>query len=137
MKSAEEVARNAWNVANEPLAALDWRASADKIADLIRARDAEVAEQVRAEVVSEIVAGYLKECAPSGVWMAAWLQQFSEPDDGLIRARDAEVAAQALRDAADEFYGDDRAAGPYRHPLSGASWLRERADRIEREGGAS
>lgn len=50
---------------------------------------------------------------------------------------DAEIAAKALRDAAEEFYGDDRAAGPYSHPLSGASWLRECADHIEREGGAS
>ena len=51
--------------------------------------------------------------------------------------RDAAVAAKALREAAEEVYGDDRAAGPYSHPLSAASWLRERADRIEREAGES
>lgn len=51
--------------------------------------------------------------------------------------RDAAVAARALREAAEEVYGDDRAAGPYSHPLSAASWLRERADRIEREAGES
>jgi hypothetical protein len=50
---------------------------------------------------------------------------------------DAAVAAKALREAAEEVYGDDRAAGPYSHPLSAASWLRERADRIEREAGES
>lgn len=51
--------------------------------------------------------------------------------------RDAAVAARALRGAAEEVYGDDRAAGPYSHPLSAASWLRERADRVEREAGES
>ena len=44
--------------------------------------------------------------------------------------RDAAVAAKALRDAADEVYGDERAAGQHWHPLSAASWLRERADQI-------
>ena len=52
-------------------------------------------------------------------------------------AHDRQVAAKALREAAEEVYGDDRAAGPYSHPLSAASWLRERADRIEREAGES
>lgn len=52
-------------------------------------------------------------------------------------AHEAEVAAKALREAAEEVYGDDRAAGPYSHPLSAASWLRERADLIEREAGES
>lgn len=51
--------------------------------------------------------------------------------------RDAAVAARALRGAAEEVYGDDRAAGLYSHPLSAASWLRERADLIEREAGES
>ena len=60
-------------------------------------------------------------------------------DAGMLvtTERDAAVAAKALREAAEEVYGDDRAAGPYSHPLSAASWLRERADRIEREAGES
>lgn len=60
-------------------------------------------------------------------------------DAGLLVSpeHDAAVAAKALREAAEEVYGDDRAAGPYSHPLSAASWLRERADRIEREAGES
>ena len=46
---------------------------------------------------------------------------------------DAAVAAKALREAAEEVYGCSR-----RLPtLSAASWLRERADRIEREAGES
>ena len=55
----------------------------------------------------------------------------------LRSERDAAVAAKAPREAAEEVYGDDRAAGPYSHPLSAASWLRERADWIEREAGES
>ena len=49
-------------------------------------------------------------------------------------AHDAAVAAKALREAADEVYGDARFAGQYWHTLSAASWLRERAGHIEREG---
>lgn len=41
------------------------------------------------------------------------------------------IVAQALRDVADEVYGDERAQGPYAEPLSIASWLRSRADEIE------
>lgn len=59
-------------------------------------------------------------------------------DAGLLvtPAHDAAVAAKALREAADEVYGDARFAGQYWHTLSAASWLRERAGHIEREGGA-
>lgn len=37
----------------------------------------------------------------------------------------------ALREAADSLYGDERANGDHWHPLSVASWLRERADAEE------
>ena len=50
--------------------------------------------------------------------------------------RDAELRAGALRMAANALYGDDRANGKHGHPLSVASWLRDLADRIEREGGS-
>lgn len=47
----------------------------------------------------------------------------------VVQIRDsAAVKAEALREAADALYGND---GPD-HPLSTATWLRERADRIER-----
>lgn len=45
----------------------------------------------------------------------------------------AKAKAQTLRDAADEVYGDERAESEHWHPLSIASWLRERADRVEAE----
>lgn len=41
------------------------------------------------------------------------------------------VKAEALREAAGAVYGDERAEGPHGHPLSIATWLRERAARIE------
>ena len=41
------------------------------------------------------------------------------------------VKAEALRAAAADAYGTERAAGYYGHPLSIAGWLRDRADRIE------
>lgn len=41
------------------------------------------------------------------------------------------IAAEALREAADNLYGDERANGDHCHPLSVASWLRERADDLE------
>jgi hypothetical protein len=45
-----------------------------------------------------------------------------------VRVRtEPEVKAEALREAADALYGDN---GP-EHPLSTATWLRERASRIE------
>lgn len=40
-----------------------------------------------------------------------------------------QVQIETLREAADEVYGDN---GP-NHPLSVASWLRQRADRLEKE----
>lgn len=43
-----------------------------------------------------------------------------------------EVKAEALREAAADVYGTERAAGYYGHPLSIAGWLRDRADRIAR-----
>lgn len=44
-----------------------------------------------------------------------------------VRVRpEAEVKAEALREAADALYSDD---GPG-HPLSTATWLRARADRL-------
>lgn len=54
-------------------------------------------------------------------------------DAGLLATpeRDAAVAAKTLREAANEVYGDERAAGQHWHPLSAASWLRDRAARIE------
>ena len=45
-----------------------------------------------------------------------------------IRIRmEAEIKAEALREAADLLYTDE---GP-KHPLSTASWLNERADKID------
>jgi hypothetical protein len=41
------------------------------------------------------------------------------------------VQADALRAAADDWYGD---GGPWEEPLSSATWLKERADRIENGG---
>lgn len=51
---------------------------------------------------------------------------------GLLASpeHDAAVAAKVLREVADEVYGDERATGQHWHPLSAASWLRERADQI-------
>lgn len=46
-----------------------------------------------------------------------------------LRSEAVQAQAQALRAAADELYGDD---GPG-HPLSTATWLRERADRLEND----
>lgn len=46
---------------------------------------------------------------------------------------DAAVKASGLRMAASALYDDDRANGKHGHPLSVASWLRELADRIERD----
>lgn len=40
---------------------------------------------------------------------------------------EAEIKAEALREAADDLHGDH---GP-EHPLSTATWLRERADALE------
>lgn len=52
----------------------------------------------------------------------------------LVAAARPPIAAETLREAAGSLYGDERANGDHWHPLSVASWLRECADRIEREG---
>lgn len=63
-------------------------------------------------------------------------------DGDLHKARRALAAvlplaeAEALEEAADEMYGDKRASGPFAHPLSVMTWLRERAARL-REGSPS
>ena len=93
--------------------------------------------------VEKVRAGEVDPSAPMteafGDFPRKFLSIRADLFDGLLVTpeRDAAVAAKALREAAEEVYGDDRAAGPYSHPLSAASWLRERADRIEREAGES
>lgn len=72
------------------------------------------------------------------------LEQTRAEFDRWLAQHDAEVRtavlplaqAAALEEAADEMYGDKRASGPFAHPLSVMTWLRERAARL-REGSTS
>jgi hypothetical protein len=48
--------------------------------------------------------------------------------DQMYACKESEAKAEALREAADDYYSD---IGPD-HRLSTATWLRERADRIEK-----
>lgn len=47
---------------------------------------------------------------------------------GVSLRPEREIKAEALREAADDWYGDD---GAWNKHGSEATWLRERADRIE------
>lgn len=89
------------------------------------------------------------------MWAANNDAEISEPHDGenafweymgqafmrseFIASHDAEVAraaeVKALREAARDLYGDERAAGPFAGALSVGSWLRDRADRKEQGDG--
>jgi hypothetical protein len=51
----------------------------------------------------------------------------TEEPSATVRAIRA-IKAEALREAAEDWYGDD---GPWDDHGSEATWLRERADRIE------
>ncbi|MGZ4586213.1 MAG: hypothetical protein ACXVX9_00190 [Mycobacteriaceae bacterium] len=51
--------------------------------------------------------------------------------DAAVDADRPSIQAEALREAASEWYGDERANGPFHHPLSAQSWLYHLADQIE------
>ena len=76
--------------------------------------------------------GCCAECADRAEHIAWAIHEHAPAGLLATPERDAAVAAKTLREAADEVYGDERAAGQHWHPLSAASWLRDRADRIER-----
>ncbi len=69
---------------------------------------------------------------------AASVYKFTPEKMGAALARDVvlPLIAQALREAADDVYGDERANGPHAHPLSVATWLRERAGALITRQGA-
>ena len=80
------------------------------------------------EQIVTALTGCCAECADRAEHIA-----WAIHEHGLLATpeHDREVAAKALRDAATALYGDDRANGEYSHPLSVASWLRDRAGGIE------
>ena len=47
---------------------------------------------------------------------------------GVVFRTERQIKAEALREAADAWYGDD---GPWNDHGSEATWLRDRADKIE------
>ncbi|MGZ6852493.1 MAG: hypothetical protein ACXVGC_00260 [Mycobacteriaceae bacterium] len=51
--------------------------------------------------------------------------------DAAVDADRASIQAETLREAASEWYGDERANSPFHHPLSAQSWLYHLADQIE------
>jgi len=139
----EAVFKRHWPVSASTCSCDTWHTSTGAlrwhVAEKVAARDARVAAEASTHRRGHPMTPDLHELAR----LMADTQGDYETDEFLdeanavlesdwLRDRDARVAAQALRDAADEVYGDGRARGPHWHPLSIVSWLRARAVAIER-----